>query len=64
MNVLKVGDTAPDFSCKNQHGPLSPGYVLCPCAHSNDKIIDFLYAKIMKIDKKNIRKIEGKSRKI
>ena len=20
MNVLKVGDTAPEFSCKNQHG--------------------------------------------
>ena len=22
MNVLKVGDTAPDFSCKNQHGEI------------------------------------------
>ena len=22
MNVLKVGDTAPDFSCKNQHGDI------------------------------------------
>ena len=22
MNVLKVGDIAPDFSCKNQHGDI------------------------------------------
>ena len=34
-------------SSKNQHVPL----IMC-CVNSNDKIIDFLYTKIMKIDEK------------
>ena len=34
-------------SSKNQHVPL----IMC-CANSNDKIIDFLYTKIKKIDEK------------
>ena len=40
MNVLKVGDTAPDFSCKNQHGE-----IISLSSMIGKKIILFFYPK-------------------
>ena len=40
MNVLKVGDTAPDFSCKNQYGE-----IISLSAMIGKKIVLFFYPK-------------------
>ncbi len=40
MNVLKVGDTAPNFSCKNQHGE-----IISLSSMIGKKIILFFYPK-------------------
>ena len=40
MNVLKVGDTAPNFSCKNQHGE-----IISISSMIGKKIILFFYPK-------------------
>ena len=40
MNVLKVGDTAPDFSCKNQHGE-----IISLSSMIGKKVVLFFYPK-------------------
>ena len=40
MNVLKVGDTAPDFSCKNQHGD-----IISLSSIIGKKVVLFFYPK-------------------
>ena len=40
MNVLKVGDTAPDFSCKNQHGD-----IISLSSMIGKKVVLFFYPK-------------------
>ena len=40
MNVLKVGDTAPDFSCKNQHGE-----IISLSTMIGKKVVLFFYPK-------------------
>tara|TARA_B100000575_G_C23070186_1_gene616373 strand:- start:151 stop:603 length:453 start_codon:yes stop_codon:yes gene_type:complete len=40
MNILKIGDTAPDFSCKNQHGE-----IINLCEMLGKKIVLFFYPK-------------------
>tara|TARA_B100000963_G_C22284807_1_gene518772 strand:- start:101 stop:553 length:453 start_codon:yes stop_codon:yes gene_type:complete len=40
MNILKIGDTAPDFSCKNQHGEIINLYEML-----GKKIVLFFYPK-------------------
>ena len=40
MNVLNVGDTAPDFSCKNQHGE-----IISLSSMIGKKVVLFFYPK-------------------
>ena len=40
MNVLKVGDIAPDFSCKNQHGD-----IISLSSMIGKKVVLFFYPK-------------------
>jgi len=40
MNILKVGDNAPDFSCKNQHGE-----IIRLSAMIGKKVVLFFYPK-------------------
>ena len=40
MSVLKVGDTAPDFSCKNQHGE-----IISLSSMIGKKVVLFFYPK-------------------
>ena len=40
MNILKVGDNAPDFSCKNQHGE-----IISLSAMIGKKVVLFFYPK-------------------
>ena len=42
MNVLKVGDIAPDFSCKNQYGEL-----INLSDMKGKKIVVFFYPKLI-----------------